>query len=89
MPTKYPLEVTPNHYRASPDVGNIRMSIKSSSESDPRQLGHHDDGDGGGGSLDKISDQLLMTSSTADHMTTCDYVKLCNDAVKEEITLNN
>ena len=62
MTTKYPLEVTPNHYRASPDVGNIGLSIKSSSESDPRQLGHHDDGDGGGGSLDKISDQLLMTN---------------------------
>merc|ERR1712113_5935 len=47
--------------RASPDVGNIGLSIKSSSKSDPRQLGHHDDGDGGG-SLDKISDQLLMTN---------------------------
>ena len=70
MTTKYPLEVTPNHYRASPDVGHIGLSIKSSSESDPRQLGHHGDGDGGDGSLDKISDQLLMTNQQVLLLTT-------------------
>ena len=52
------LEVISNDCRASPDVGNIGLSIKSSSESDPRQLGHHDDGGGDDGSLDKISDQM-------------------------------